>query len=77
MVEKKMTFFKMCFFQKILFGIFFLFTGLMAIVACYAYSRTSGFTRQDMAEAQFMRQKAVVEKRTAEEVSLKENTSIK
>lgn len=46
-------------FQKVFVGIMMTFIGLMAVVTFYAYSRTSGSTRQDMAEAQFIRQKAL------------------
>lgn len=53
---------KMRIFQKIFICIMLLFMGLMAVVTVYAYSRTSGSTRQDMAEAQFIRQKAMAEK---------------
>lgn len=49
-------------FQKIFMCIMFAFIGLMGVVAFYAYSRTSGATRQDMAEAQFIRQKAMLNK---------------
>lgn len=62
----------MCFFQKLLIGIFLIFTGLMGVVTFYAFSRTSGFTRQDMAEAQFIRQKAAVERKSLDEISVHE-----
>ncbi len=39
------------------------FMGLMGVVTYFAYTRVSGSTRQDMAEAQFIRQKAIIEKR--------------
>lgn len=52
---------KMRIFQKLFIGIMLTFMGLMAIVTYFAYSRVSGSTRQDMAEAQFIRQKAVLE----------------
>lgn len=45
-------------FQKLFIGIMLTFMGLMAVVTYYAYSRTSGSTRQDMAEAHFIRQNA-------------------
>lgn len=53
-------------FRYIYFGILAVFIGLMAVVATFSYSRTSGATRQDMAEAHFIRQKAVLEKRQAQ-----------
>lgn len=46
-------------FQKLFIGIMLTFIGLMAVVAFYAYSRPSGSTRQDMAEAQFIRQRTI------------------
>lgn len=52
---------KMRIFQKLFVGIMLTFMGLMGIVTFFAYSRISGSTRQDMAEAQFIRQKAVLE----------------
>lgn len=51
-------------FRQIYFSIMAIFIGLMAVVAAYAYSRTSGATRQDMAEAHFIRQKAILEKKS-------------
>lgn len=48
-------------FQKLYVAIMLTFMGLMGVVTFYAYSRQSGSTRQDMAEAQFIRQKAVLE----------------
>ena len=54
---------KMRIFQKIFVGVMLIFMGLMGVVTFYAYSRTSGSTRQDMAEAQFIRQRAVLEKK--------------
>lgn len=59
----KKMFGKMRIFQKVFIGVMLAFMGLMAIVTFYAYSRTSGSTRQDMAEAQFIRQRAILEKR--------------
>ena len=56
-------FYKMRIFQKVYVGIMLTFIGLMAYVLFFAFSRTSGSTRQDMAEAQFVRQKAVLEKK--------------
>lgn len=53
---------KMRIFQKVFVGVMLTFMGLMAVVAFYAYSRQSGSTHQDMAEAQFVRQKAVLDK---------------
>jgi hypothetical protein len=53
---------KMRIFQKVFTGIMLIFMGLMTVVTLYAYSRTSGFTRQDMPDAQFIRQKAILEK---------------
>ena len=58
---KETMFAKMKIFQKIYIGIFTVFIGLMGVVLCYAFSRTSGSTRQDMAEAHFIRQNAVME----------------
>lgn len=48
---------KMRLFQKAATGIFIIFMSLMILVCIVAYSRTSGTTRQDMAQAQFMRLK--------------------
>lgn len=45
-------------FQKVATGIFIVFMSLMALVCFAAYSRTSGSTRQDMAQAQFARVEA-------------------
>lgn len=47
-------------FTKIYIAIMLTFMGLMAVVTFYAYSRQSGSTRQDMAEAHFIRQQAIV-----------------
>jgi hypothetical protein len=49
---------KMRIFQKLYIGILLIFMGLMGVVTIFAYSRPSGSTRQDMAEAQFIRQQA-------------------
>lgn len=49
-------------FQKIFMAIMLAFMGLMVVVTLYAFSRTSGSTLQDMAEAQFIRQRAILEK---------------
>lgn len=46
-------------FQKVATGIFVIFMGLMVLVCIVAYSRKSGTTRQDMAQAQFVRLEAV------------------
>lgn len=48
-------------FQKFFIGIMLTFMGLMAVVTFYAYSRPSGSTRQDMAEALFIRQRAILD----------------
>jgi hypothetical protein len=45
-------------FQKIYICIMLTFIGLMGVVIFFAFSRTSGSTRQDMAEAHFVRQNA-------------------
>jgi len=45
-------------FQKTATGVLVTFLGLLLLVTIAAYSRTSGFTHQDMSEAQFIRQKA-------------------
>lgn len=60
---------KMRIFQKVFVGVMLTFLGLMAVVTFYAYSRVSGSTRQDMAEAQFVRQKAILDKKTPIEPS--------
>ena len=44
------------FFQKVATGVLVVFMGLMALVTTAAYTRTSGFTKQDMSEARFIRQ---------------------
>ncbi|HEV8051428.1 MAG TPA: hypothetical protein VGP47_02960 [Parachlamydiaceae bacterium] len=54
---------KMRIFQKFFIGVMMTFMGLMGVVTYFAYTRVSGSTRQDMAEAQFIRQKAIIEKR--------------
>ena len=56
-------------FQKVYIAVMLAFMGLMAVVTVYAYSRVSGSTRQDMAEAQFIRQRAVLEKTQPDIVS--------
>lgn len=58
---------KMRIFQKFFIGVMLTFMGLMAVVTYFAYTRVSGSTRQDMAEAQFIRQRAVLEKKAADE----------
>lgn len=52
-------FHQMRLFQKVASGIFITFMGIMVMVTIYSYSRQSGFTRQDMAEAPLIRAKAV------------------
>jgi hypothetical protein len=52
-------------FKQVYYGVLAVFIGLMAVVTAYAYSRTSGATRQDMAQAHFIRQNAILEKRQA------------
>lgn len=42
-------------FRKVATGILFVFIGLMVAVTVMAYSRKSGSTRQDMAQAQLIR----------------------
>lgn len=64
-LESKM-FSKMRLFQKFFICVMLTFMGLMAVVTYFAYTRVSGSTRQDMAEAQFIRQKAVLEKKDSE-----------
>lgn len=46
-------------FQKVATGVLITFCGLMVLVTIAAYSRTSGATRQDMAQAQLIRQNAM------------------
>lgn len=53
---------KMKIFQKLYICIMLVFIGLMGVVTFYAFSRTSGSTRQDMAEAHFIRQNANIVK---------------
>lgn len=53
------VFHQMKLFQKVASAIFITFMGIMVIVTIYAFSRQSGFTRQDMAEAPLIRAKAV------------------
>ena len=53
---------KMKIFQKVFIAVMLAFMGLMGVVTVYAFSRVSGNTRQDMAEAQFIRQRAILEK---------------
>ena len=60
---------KMRLFQKVFIGVMLTFMGLMGVVTFFAYSRVSGSTRQDMAQAQFIRQKAILEKKVEEEFS--------
>lgn len=54
----KSIFSRMKIFQKIATGIFIIFMSLMGLVCFAAYSRISGSTRQDMAQAQFARVEA-------------------
>jgi hypothetical protein len=56
---------KMRIFQKFFIAVTMAFMGLMAVVAYFAFARVSGSTRQDMAEAQFIRQNAVLEKKAS------------
>ena len=49
-------------FQKLATGILLIFLGLMLLVSLVAYSRLSGSTHQDMAQAQFIRYKAMHKK---------------
>lgn len=60
-------------FQKIFTGIMVVFIGLMGVVLVYAYSRTSGATRQDMAEAQFIRQNAILKKKNLPQETIAES----
>ena len=50
---------KMRIFQKVATGVLVTFCGLMVLVTVVAYSRTSGATRQDMVQAQLIRQEAM------------------
>lgn len=54
---------KMRIFPKFAYGVLALFSGIMVMVTIVAYSRQSGSTRQDMVQAQQVRQEAM--KRTA------------
>lgn len=53
-------------FQKIYISIMLTFIGLMGVVTFYAYTRVSGSTKQDMAEAHFVRQKASLENKDSQ-----------
>jgi len=50
---------KMRLFQKAATGVLIIFMGLMILVTVVAYARPSGATRQDMAKAQLIRQRAL------------------
>jgi hypothetical protein len=60
-------------FQKIFMCIMTVFIGLMGVVAFCAYSRSSGATRQDMAEAQFIRQQALIDKQKERQTAIAEH----
>lgn len=49
-------------FRKVATGILVTFIGIMVFVTFIAYSRPSGSTRQDMAQAQLLRKKVEMEK---------------
>lgn len=55
---KDVMFANMRIFQKVATGVLMIFSGLMVMVTFVAYSRQSGATRQDMAQAQLIRQEA-------------------
>jgi hypothetical protein len=57
---------KMRLFQKVATGVLLTFLGLMVFVTITAYSRRSGSTRQDMVQAQFLRQEAMKRQSTAQ-----------
>ncbi len=46
-------------FQKVATGILVVFMGIMVFVTVVAHLRPSGSTRQDMAQAQFLRKEAL------------------
>lgn len=48
-------------FQKVATGILVIFLGIMVFVTVVAHSRPSGSTRQDMAQAQLLRNEALVD----------------
>jgi hypothetical protein len=73
----KMMFAKKRIFQKVFIGVMLAFMGLMGIVTFVAFSRSSGFTRQDMAEAQFIRQNALLEKHMSSSLQADTSSSLK
>ena len=48
-------------FRKMATGVLVVFMGIMVFVTVVAYSRKSGSTRQDMAQAQLMRKAALAQ----------------